>query len=456
MFRRMIVLLLAGVWVTGDSLAQEWHLISVDGWQGGAAVVVDFDLDGDQDLVERTLTGFFWLENDGSGNFTQHNPDLPVSTYSQLQVADLDSDGDMDVLTLQTADVVNWSVYWFENDGAMNFSESIIAEIPTMDWTAFTVADFTLDGLPDIMLLRQIEQQSSNYRIYYQFAPLAFGVYADAFTSHLNSPLPALTSQDMDGDGRPDAFSNCPLDNVAFVDDTQITVSSAVQMEGVIPAAGDIDGDGLQDIVYADYGPLYCNLQATQRVFGDQITLHDDGSDALATLDWNADGMTDVAAATGAQFRVYTNEGDLEFSSESFTPPVGYGFPFHLLTGDLDGDDDLDLIGKTFSGYTWLENPHGPSRTPEAPPQRIELAMNVYPNPFNATATVAIDLPYPSQVNLTLVNTLGQVVWSRPNVQAGAGLQQFSVDGSFMTSGTYLLRAEIGTAEVTQRMVLLK
>jgi hypothetical protein len=73
----------------------------------------DFDGDGDMDLVAVSMMGFSLIVNDGQGNFSektilntvnknnlQDNKNLPLKT---LSIADIDLDGDMDILATATS-----------------------------------------------------------------------------------------------------------------------------------------------------------------------------------------------------------------------------------------------------------------------------------------------------------------------------------------------------------------
>jgi hypothetical protein len=62
-----------------------------------SALIIDFDNDGDQDLILATVSGILFLKNDGSGRFSLAN-NIPaiVDAYS-LAAADYDDDGDLDI-----------------------------------------------------------------------------------------------------------------------------------------------------------------------------------------------------------------------------------------------------------------------------------------------------------------------------------------------------------------------
>ena len=63
--------------------------------------VADVDGDGDIDLLytAAVLDRVAWLENDGTGSFTNHNITAGADGASSAIAADLDGDGDMDVLS---------------------------------------------------------------------------------------------------------------------------------------------------------------------------------------------------------------------------------------------------------------------------------------------------------------------------------------------------------------------
>jgi hypothetical protein len=109
--------------------------------------VADLDQDGDPDLLytngdafdylppgPRPWHGVQWLENKGNLEFTFHRiADYP-GAYSARPL-DVDGDGDLDVFAVSAFN--DWakpdaqSFLWYENDGDMNFIEHAIATTPT-------------------------------------------------------------------------------------------------------------------------------------------------------------------------------------------------------------------------------------------------------------------------------------------------------------------------------------
>jgi hypothetical protein len=114
--------------------------------------VADIDGDGDPDVV----TAKIWYENLGKGlTWKPHaNIDLgQVQRYGisvRTWVGDLDSDGDIDLIQAEN-DHTDGRIAWFENDGKGNWTRHMIREKGQgQDWHSLAVADFDGDGDVDV------------------------------------------------------------------------------------------------------------------------------------------------------------------------------------------------------------------------------------------------------------------------------------------------------------------
>lgn len=93
-------------------------------------------------------------------------------------------------------------------------------------------------------------------------------------------------------------------------------------------------------------------------------------------------------------------------------------------------------------------------------PQEFRLHQN-FPNPFNPTTTIAMDLPRATRVTLTIVNIIGQIVRTAVAAEWSAGRHEVEWDGrddggAAVSSGVYfaVLRSEDFRAAI--KMSLLK
>ena len=88
-------------------------------------------------------------------------------------------------------------------------------------------------------------------------------------------------------------------------------------------------------------------------------------------------------------------------------------------------------------------------------PKEFKLLQN-YPNPFNPSTTISFELPQKSEVNLTIYNTLGQVVATLINEIKQAGQHQIVFDASDLPNGVYIYRIKAGSYTSAKKMILLK
>ncbi|HKY32479.1 MAG TPA: FG-GAP-like repeat-containing protein [Candidatus Polarisedimenticolia bacterium] len=265
----------------------------------------DLDQDGDIDLLaaeESTPNALFWLENlDGDGTFSARMPLGPLTYGLDVAAADLDRDGDMDVVA--TGDD---TVHWRMNMGGGAFAAG--QWIPGGGLT-LRLADMDGDGDPDILL-------ASNYGLYWIENPGTNPLEADTDGDgladgdevHLYGSNPNLTDSDSDGLGDGDE----------------------VNLHGTNPAAADTDGDGLSDgdeIGTHATNPTQADTDDDGLGDGEEVLTY--GSDPNVT-DTDGDGLSDGDEANlyGSDPTLTDSDGDgVSDSDEVFltgTDPVRY------------------------------------------------------------------------------------------------------------------------------------
>ena len=91
----------------------------------------------------------------------------------------------------------------------------------------------------------------------------------------------------------------------------------------------------------------------------------------------------------------------------------------------------------------------------EISPLEFSLSQN-YPNPFNPRTTIEFSLPKRAFVNLTIYNTLGQVVKTLVSSEMESGTHRIIWKANNIPSGIYFYRLNAGNFVETKKMILMK
>jgi len=79
-----------------------------------------------------------------------------------------------------------------------------------------------------------------------------------------------------------------------------------------------------------------------------------------------------------------------------------------------------------------------------------------FPNPFNPTTTLRVELPQASDVEVTVYDLTGRVVMQLPARSLQAGRHSITLDASSLGSGVYVYRVSTGTWIASGKMTLVK
>jgi hypothetical protein len=336
--------------------------------------LADMDKDGDLDVLGASRTGnITWWENNGSGGgWAAHTIGDPTGTVSSAYATDFDLDGDLDVLySAYGADGVGW----FENqfgDG-LNWQKRVIdgGFSHAFDVVAF---DFDSDGDPDLGgvdfddgLVAVWENLNNHRSVYYPQA-----ITAASSLDHVQD----MVAADIDQDGDSDLLiAELVGEKVSWVENTSGD-ASAWTTHGITSgfpakavAAGDLNRDGRIDVVTALAGDTgtdpvvlwwdnHPSTGWTQHTVVDPSPHHEDHYVGVADLD--GDGDLDIAVGSyGDGFEWYENDG------------AGGTWTEHYLTGghpwdadsatlaDIDGDGDTDLVYLSSDTVSWVVNNSG-------------------------------------------------------------------------------------------------
>jgi len=359
--------------------------------------VGDFDSDGDMDIVviESENNQILILLNNGDGTF-ETKPQTSQIAFD-FRTSDMDNDGDIDIISFNGSEN---EVYLMINDGNAEFTTTtIISEIN--DLATLELGD--LDGDNDVDIVAGIQDE-------------------------VREKIIVLDNQ---GDG---TFIEKPV--------VESGISSLENLKVV-----DINNDGLMDVLYSSF---FNSIVKGLLNNGDGTYQTTDLAQALGGIrsfnvaDYNGDGINDIMVGCNSSDNTYhqgLSTTALEYDREVVS---GIQPMFHIVNGDFDGDNDIDVILSN-GDFWWLINKLGDGTV-----STIEIKEDryqVFPNPF--TDNINIDfLNQDSEIIIT--DVMGRRVFN-----SKATTNTFNLES--LESGSYIiLIRDAGSKEFIHSSKIIK
>jgi len=259
-------------------------------------------------------------------------------------------------------------------------------------------------------------------------------------------------------------------------------VAEFIEVGGGECATGDVSGDGVANVLDV-VGLVNCVLsQSCDDCAGD---MNNDGIynvlDVVAlvncVLSQNCGGRVD--SATSVQIEVIGNEvtmtADGYVGAVEMTLSHGNDFALtltddaliaqHITEGNTtrlmivepagnslftaNGDFAIESVVAASNGESYLQTSVN----------NIPNSFNIsaaYPNPFNPTTQMTLDINKDSFVSVKVFNTMGQLVDILTEGQMTTGSYNLTWDGTNAASGVYLIQAEVGSEIQNQKIMLIK
>jgi hypothetical protein len=338
----------------GDFDTQQ--VISLDEVGAISVYGADMDSDGDIDVVSASLTNntITWYENtDGLGNFgEQHFVNNILDGLLSIFVGDIDNDGDLDILS---ASLYDNKIAWYENtDGQGSFGPQQLITSIAYGTRAVYADDIDDDGDLDVLSANSWDNKIAWYE-----NTNGQGIFSgqQVITTSADYATAVFTS-DIDGDGKMDVLSSSKDDNkIAWYKNLdgqgnfgneQTITTNALNANTVF--AADLDNDGDIDVFSSSqnkYIAWHENLDGLGTFQAHQI-----GNESILSLrcinivDLDNDGDQDVITASEVDDKIawFENKNGLgDFEKQQIIPKYVLK-PSNVNYSDINGDGHVDLL----------------------------------------------------------------------------------------------------------------
>jgi hypothetical protein len=300
--------------------------------------------------------------NDGNVNFTQVEIATGIYNISDIFSADMDSDGDMDIVTTSltyAGSSGDGYVRWYENQGNGSFVKHEIYNLHQKGITSVFVKDIDADNYNDIVvggawdgsIVALLKNNGDKTFTYSQVGN------SDAVTG--------VGANDFDGDGVIDIVSTARGGDTWFKNDgsenfTTNKVTSTNGSHGGGMYSIDLDKDGDNDVLVAKYTDNLFLLHSNDGEGNFKTTcltkFSIDGAQDIYSTDIDNDGDNDIIGVQHRELVVFINDGNQNFQEYkiSYSAPntvsSTWAIP-SIHTADLDGDGVQEII----AGSKWFK-----------------------------------------------------------------------------------------------------
>jgi len=333
----------------------------------------DLDGDGDPDLISASAwdNKIAWYENlDGMSCFGLQQIICTNAMGAQsVFCADLDSDGDQDILSASSGDD---KIVWYENmDSSGIFGEQHIISGNLTSASAVFSIDIDNDGDHDVIA----GSSWANIVVWYENIDGLGNFGQQNIISNNASGLTSIYCTDINGDNFIDLLSSSWWDNkIAWYENlngtgfgTEQIITTNLQFATSV-FCSDLDGDDDMDVLFSSYNDgkiAWCENLNGLGNFGEQQIISNTSYSAQSVQcsDIDGDGDMDVLATSGNDdpIKWYENlDGNGSFADPHVIFTLSYEVNFaYSFDYDSDGDQDVFYISHFYDIIAYFDNLDG-------------------------------------------------------------------------------------------------
>tara|TARA_R110000772_G_scaffold141974_1_gene251675 strand:+ start:4099 stop:5463 length:1365 start_codon:yes stop_codon:yes gene_type:complete len=448
----LLVLINCLLWINLNAQFSSEQIITTNLDDPNFIFSADLDGDGDYDVISSSVQDhkLVWFENiDGLGSFDNEKIiNDTLLTATSTTAADIDGDGDLDILVSYG---LSHMLVWFENtDGLGNFGAQRVITTDVYGFYSIDTADFDGDGDLDVITTTyQKVEWFENVDGLGNFGP-PNNIFTEDYTRKVKSV-------DIDGDGDMDALVsyNYPLDGkITWYENAdglgtfgpqQIIFTNILVIKSIF--ASDLDGDGDLDVLSASRNDniiaWYENTNGLGS-FGVQQIISDTALYAFSVhaADIDNDGDQDIFTARGDDYiSWYENtNGQGNFGSEQIISENADG-AVAVFAADINGDGLVDAI----SASSWDDKVAWYSNGVLGLENNKLTEISLYPIPFNNILSIE-NSNHLDITRISIFDSQGRLIFKET--------QSISeIDMSHFPAGIFFVTIESENSRLTKKVI---
>ena len=482
------------------STFEDIQIVWTPGRHGANAVeFYDMDNDNDLDLIwgDFYQPGLFYLENYGTSVAPDYDDSLMVTDFPQgtdffttghniarVVDFDLDGDGDMVVGVLSGAYGTEYlnNLYYFKNNGtAENWNFEMVTSrlLPGLDFVSGTHPTLTTNcnsNAVEIWIGTDSDSANINWNgsIYYlnnngsAAEPTLVGDGVKWFTQIGNNLVPAFFNFNNDGGEelfvgefngklyKIDQYQDYPF--FCIFGDPEADFLNIDLSGRATPSFGDIDQDDDDDLAVGDKNGVI-------HIYWNQGSADSAVFDSMSYLNIDIGDNASPCVLENGHIIAGNEEGELYeityLDSEELTAELRTDIPYmgrNLAPAALywDGESEPDLVFGTHAGG--LQYFRYDSTAVGIKEEFLPTSFTVsqpYPNPFNNQFSITIILEKRQMVDVQLIDIIGRNVQNIFNGELSIGKRDFSIKTELPT-GIYFLKIHTNERLLIRKILLIK